>query len=518
MTLIAATSPATGAIQGRRQEVASEDDGQGVYDRHLKKKTRNSIIWTVIRLTSNQFFAFAVFVVLARLLNPHDIGIFAIVTLFSEFARILANGGLTNYIVRARKLTPELLDTIFWGNMALAVFVSALVIALANPVLNAIGQPLAVGPMMVVGSLLPIVAAGASHMALRLREFGHKSMAVRSMLSGALGGGAAIAAAFAGWGIWSLVVQRVVTEIVNTLVSWQAYNWRPGRKFAFDSLREMWGFSSNIAITQIIFLFLTRVQDLVVGATIGAVAVGIYRTAWRMTELITNGAIQPFTQVAVQTFSRLQDNRADLIKAYRGMVFASSTISFPALVGFGIIARDAVPVVYGPQWHEAGYLAQIFALMVVPFSLNYFVSPVLSAIGRGSDMRWLATLQLFLTLGLTILAAPFGIAAVAWAYVGRAYLTFPLQLWLLKRRAGIGFGTTFGATAAPFAASLVMGAGVWLFMWFARPLMESELLFVAAAVGVGIPLYGGALLVLSGQSRQLLMRQVRKRLGIGRAE
>ena len=54
--------------------------------------------------------------------------------------------------------------------------------------------PAPVGPMMVVAALLPVVASGATHMAVRLRQFGHKSMTIRSVLSGAIGGAAAIAA------------------------------------------------------------------------------------------------------------------------------------------------------------------------------------------------------------------------------------------------------------------------------------------------------------------------------------
>ena len=110
-------------------------------------------------------------------------------------------------------------------------------------------------------------------------------------------------------------MQRVVTEVVNAVVSWQAYRWVPGRRFSMETMREIWGFSANLTVTQLIFLGLTRAQDVIVGATIGAAAVGIYRIAWRMTELITIGAIQPFSQVAVQTFSRLQDNAPDLAKA-----------------------------------------------------------------------------------------------------------------------------------------------------------------------------------------------------------
>jgi O-antigen/teichoic acid export membrane protein len=506
--------PTVGKQQETRQAaVATEDDEQGTYNRDLKRKTRISIVWTALRLASNQFFAFVVFVVLARLLSPHDIGTFAIVTLFSEFSRILANGGMTNYIARAKVLTPELQDTIFWTNMTLACVTSLVVIGLAEPVLGLIGQPYAAGPLMVVAGLLPIVAAGASHAAGCMRQFSHKSLAIRSAISGTLGGAAAIAAAYAGWGIWSLVVQRVVTEILNTLVSWQAYRWVPGRKFSRECLREIWSFGSNMAFAQMVFLFLVRIQDLIIGATIGAAAVGIYRTAWRMTELVTNGAIQPFTTVAIQTFSRLQDNRPDLIKAYRGMILASSMISFPALVGFGVIAPDAVPVLYGEQWVASGVLAQIFALMVIPFTLNYFASPMLSAIGRGSDMRTLSLVQLGLTLGMTWAAAPYGIVAVAIAYVARAYITFPINLWLLKRRAGIDYRETARASLPPFFASCLMGAGVWAFMHFARPYIGEPLHLVLAAVAIGVPLYAIFLPALSQDARGMIGRKLKKLRG-----
>jgi hypothetical protein len=172
-------------LEGRHSVESGEED-QGTYNSELKKKTRSSVAWTALRLASNQLFAFVVFVALARLLSPHEIGTFAIVTLFSELGRILASGGLVNYIARAKTLSPELLDTIFWANMALAVVTSAVVILLAYPILNAIGQPYAAEPLMVVAALLPIVAASASHVAVCLRRFAHKSMAIRAARSGPL--------------------------------------------------------------------------------------------------------------------------------------------------------------------------------------------------------------------------------------------------------------------------------------------------------------------------------------------
>src|SRR3546814_11655784 len=83
--------------------------------------------------------------------------------------------------------------------------------------------------------------------------------------------------------------------------------------------------------------------------------------------------------------------------------------------------------------------------MALPFTLNQFASPSLGALGASRSLLVISLSQLGLTALFTFLAAPYGLFAVAWAYVARAYLTLPLQVILLKRAPGIGFGRTWAA-------------------------------------------------------------------------
>ena len=63
------------------------------------------------------------------------------------------------------------------------------------------------------------------------------------MASNLLGGAAGLAAAWSGWGAWSLVAQRGVTELVGTAMAWQSYPWWPGRGFSTRVLRDLSGYS-----------------------------------------------------------------------------------------------------------------------------------------------------------------------------------------------------------------------------------------------------------------------------------
>src|SRR5687768_2179700 len=129
------------AKSGGRKLTEPEDDQPSLYNDDLRKKTRWSILWTVVRIASDQMFSFIVFVILARLLSPREIGTFAIAVAFTEVSRVIAIQGMVQNIPRAKKLTPELADTVFWTNLAMSVVVAFVVLGIAPIIMDVIDQP-----------------------------------------------------------------------------------------------------------------------------------------------------------------------------------------------------------------------------------------------------------------------------------------------------------------------------------------------------------------------------------------
>jgi O-antigen/teichoic acid export membrane protein len=474
-----------------------------LFDSSLRTKTKRSLAWSAARGLSDQFFSLVIFVILARLLSKDDIGIFAMAYVFSEIGRIIATGGLMQIIARAERINDAQLDTIFWSNIVIAVGYVALMWFAAPYIGALLGHPNLGPPLQILSFAVLLNALGASHLALRLREFGHKTVALRSILAGIIGGGAAVIAAFSGLGIWSLVIQRCVTEAVGAVLAWASYRWIPGRQFSWSQARENFGFGGNLTFAQLIFFMLVRIQDLLIGSFLGAAAVGAYRVAWRATEIFANAAIQPFSTVGLQTYSRLQSNPEALRKAYGAMLGICCALSFPALVGFGILSVDLVPLVFGLKWQDAGELGQIFALMAVPYTLNYFASPVLTAMGNAHRQRTLAVIQLTLTVLLTWLTLPYGLMAVALAYVARAYLTLPLQIYFLKEASGIGVRDTFAAIKAPFIASTAMGLLLWVGLYLIADGQALHWTQLILAIAVSALVYSAILFLISPYHRRL---------------
>jgi O-antigen/teichoic acid export membrane protein len=479
------------------------------FDEKLRARSRSSIGWTVTRFLSDQLFSFVVFVVLARLLSRTDIGAFAVMAATAEAFRIIATAGLVQTIARKREVTPAFLDTIYRSQQVLSFISAGLIMALAQPIADWMGVPGIALPLAVMSLTLPLSSFGSTHLALRLREFGHRTTALRSVVGGVLGGACAVAAAFAGLGLWSLVIQRIVTELAGVVLSRRSYDWKPGWNFDWGILRGNLMLNASLIYVQLVFLATVRVQEVAIGAGIGLAAVGVYRTAWRTVELIGRGAIQPFTQVAVQTLARVKNEPAELRRAYQWMIAQAAALSFPALVGFGALAPVAVPTVFGDKWHEAGELAQVFAFMAVPFTLNFFASPSLSVLGGSRSLISLSTTQLVLGVILTLASLPYGLFAVAISYVGRAYLTMPLQVFLLQRVSGIRFADTLRAVGSPLIASSVMGIALAIAMRLLEGRMEgwTTILLLSPLGGI---LYAAVLLAISRPWRQRLASTLKR--------
>jgi O-antigen/teichoic acid export membrane protein len=496
------TPPGPASVHDRAAEVIAPE--------RLRRATAHSIGWTMVRIGAEQLFSFLIFVALARMLPPSQFGLFALALLVIEIGRIISSGGLTQAIARAPSVSEELADTVFWSNLGLAIILALAGFAAADELALAVGDPAVAGPLRALCAVLPIAALGATHMTLRLRQFGHRSMAVRAIVGGVVSGVAALAAAWYGWGLWSLVVQKAVQELIGAILSWTAYRWRPGLLFSWVELSAIRGFAVDSMISQLTFFALVRVQDVVIGRVIGAGAVGIYRTAWRMIELISVGTIQPFSGVSVQTLARLQSDLPAFRRAYLRLNSTSALAAFPAIIGFGVLAPVAVPFLFGPQWVEAGPICQIFALMVVPFTLNIFAAPALFALGQSRAMRWVALLQFVLTLGLSLAVAHLGLAAIAMAYVARAYLTLPVQILLLRRHAGMSIRSLGRAILPPLIASLAMAAALLALWSSVRALLPHDALWLAAMVAAGAAVYGVSILMLDRDARVMAVSLLRR--------
>ena len=411
-------------------------------------------------------------ILLARLLTPHDYGLMAMVTAIVGVAEILRDFGLSSAAVQAKQVSREQRDNLFWINsgiglvLAGAVFLGAHAIAefYREPALVAISQALAVSFL-----LNGMTTQYRAHLSRGLR-FGQLALSdVGGQVAGLV---AAVVAALAGAGFWALVLQQVVQAAVGLVIVVLCARWLPGRYRRAAPMREFLGFGWNLMLAQLLGYASRNVGQVLIGARVGAEALGLYNRAFQLLMMPLNQINAPATTVALPVLSQLQDER----ERFAAFLLRGQTVMVHLIVAlFAYACAQALPLmvlVLGEQWRPAVRLFQWLAVGGIFQSAAYAAYWVFLAKGLMRAQLWYSVVGRLLLIACIFAGARWGAEGVAASYSLGLFLLWPLSLYWIGRisdapagallrngaRAVVGYGL---CAAASWAASWWWGGPLW---------------------------------------------------------
>jgi PST family polysaccharide transporter len=295
-------------------------------------KFRSAVKWALVMNWGTQGIAALVTFVLAAILGPKDYGLVAMAMLYISFIQMFLAQGLAAAIVQRKDLEEEHLDSVFWVTMLGGVVFCGISIALSGwwervqldaPGLARVIQALSV--ILIIRGLTIVQEA------MLRRTMSFKKLAIRSNIAALVGGCVGVGMALNGFGVWSLVVQELVTSTCEVVLLWSVGTWRPRFRFSTRNLREVLGFSMHVFVAQLGTFVQRRSDALIIGLFFGPVAVGLYRLADRLINLVIEIATRPFTVVALPHFSRYQDDPDGLRNGVIKCIKSTTLVTLPLM-------------------------------------------------------------------------------------------------------------------------------------------------------------------------------------------
>ncbi len=427
---------------------------------NLKQKAVKGVIWSAIQSWGNQLISFAVFLLLARLLEPSVFGLVALAAVFLAFMQVFLDQGFADAIVQRKELDPAHLDTAFWTNISIGLLLMLCSITAAGTVANFFKQP-QLTPILRYLSLSFLFGTFSSvQQAILRRRLDFKTLALRSLVATCAGGFVGVVMALRGFGVWSLVGQQLINGLVGVLVLWRVSDWRPGLNISVKHFRELFSFGINVLGINALNFLNRRSDDLLIGYFLGTVALGYYTVAYRILLVVTQLVTGIIQATALPVFSRLQKEPERLRQAFYSAIQLSSLFAFPVFLGLSALAPELVVVLFGKQWTPSIPVMQILALVGILYAGFYFNGPVIMAVGKPFWNLGLNSLQAVGNVLGFLIAVRWGIIAVASAYVIRSYLMSPITIWVVYKLIQINLITYLRQYAAPLIGSLIMLASI----------------------------------------------------------
>ena len=426
---------------------------------------RTSLLWSAFDTWGREFTGFVVFLILARILHPEAFGLLALASVAVSVGQLVSNLGIGTAIVQRQDLEPQHLEASFWMSLIVGGTLAVAAQFVATPIARLYGEPVLADMIRWLGLHFVLTPVAATHEALLHRTMAFRSLALRSNFSVILGGVVGVSMALLGYGVWSLVGQSLAAAAVGVVVVWLAYDWRPTRiGFTGRHARDLLSFGAPVLGANVVGRINQHAAPAIIGYVLGTTAVGYYAIAYRAVSILLQLITVISTRVALPVFSRLQHDAGRLRDAFYAATQWTSVIAFPAFVGLAAVSINLIAVLFGATWEASGPIASILALIGVVHSVAFFNGTVMVALGRPGLRLAILCVHTVANVSLFFLVTPYGVEYAALAYVLRAYMLTPLDVWALRSVVGLDVrrylaGFLPPALAAASMAIVVLGVG-----------------------------------------------------------
>ncbi|MFL6117684.1 MAG: oligosaccharide flippase family protein, partial [Catenulispora sp.] len=357
---------------------------------------------------------------------------------------------------------------------------------------RALGSPDAVGVLRILCFGVVVDGLACVPNAVLTREFRQRARLTIDLVTFAVSSGLTLALAFAGWGASSFAwggVAGVVCALIGCAVAAPGY-LRPG--FDRATARELIHYGAPLAGASLFVLATMNADSVVVGATLGPIALGLYRVAFTMSSWPVRAISETARRVSFAGFSRAAESEDTLTTSFASGLSPLLLASVPACALLFALPGPIVRAVYGGQWSgSAGalrYLALLGLLRII-FELCY---DFLVAAGRSRALLavqalWLVALVPALIYGghrNGLLGIGVAHVAVALVLIAPAYLLTLGAVGVDPRRvAAVCWRPVLGGVAVAVAAM-----GVQRFAGDSFPAVAAAgLLGTAAYVPIAVP-------------------------------
>jgi polysaccharide transporter, PST family len=449
-------------------------------------KTARAIWWSTGQQLATNIVTFGGYIVLARLLQPKDFGLFAFASVFTVLLQSFTDQGIPDAVVQRAKLEKAHLDTAFWFNMVLSFGLAGLLWITAPIASSLVHEPGLCSVLRCLVWILPLSALGGIHQALLKRRMEYRTLGIQNFAATIAGTATGVLLAWNSWGIWCLVGQQIASVCCLTLVAWLATRWVPSFELRLAELRELGHFSVHITAGALLDFINRRADDFLIGIFLGATALGYYSLAYRLLLTFTRLVSSPFNSVAFSAFSRLQNEPEERCRMFDRLAQLVAALAFPAFLGLAAVSPDLIRVGFGPLWLPSVPVLQILCFIGVLHSVVFLHGTLIRAAGR-PDWQMLFTLGGALTnlIGFCFVVR-YGMIYVALWYVFSAYLWLGVDLMLVKRI----LGHSTSKYLRSFLPALTTGMAVSIVMLVAQKFLPGDL---ASGFRLMLELAAGAL-------------------------
>lgn len=412
--------------------------------------------WSTLAFGGNKLLVFASTVVLARLLVPSDFGIVADAMAVLVFFDVVLDLGVGAALIyeQERGITDRV-HTAFTLNLIVSLVLAGAGLLLTPAIASFFGLSSHEDVFRALFAYLLVRGIGQVQDSVLQRDLRFGRRATVEIARGGVRLSVSVTLALLGFGVWALVGGLIAGELTATTLSWWLVGFWPRLSLDRAALRVLMGFGLTFILLKVVDAISIDSDYLVVGHRLGPTQQGFYSMGYRLPELALMSLYWIIGEVAFPVYSAARKRgRGAQVTAMLRALRMITLFSFPAGVLLALLSRDVITVLFGAKWGPAIEPMMLISLMTAVTSIGFASGDLFPANGRPGTLLALNVPLAMMLLTGYVLAAPYGIVAVAAVHLGLAFPYQGARMLLVNRLLGTTLGQVLRAMGPAAYASL----------------------------------------------------------------
>ena len=383
---------------------------------------------------------FGMNIAIAAFVQPGDYGLVVFTTPFVVLIAMLTDLGMTSAITRAPKLSREEVGAAMAAMTIGGAGCALLLATAAYPLQWSLGMA-GLGPVMIGMSFVVVLSvAAATPRALLERQLRYGLIA--SLEAGAIAIAAVIGlvAAWHGAGVWSLVIYNLINHGLRAAVFGWSARGGLALNLGFRRLGSLLSFGGWVLASNVLNFFARNSDNLLIGASLGAAAVGVYGLSYQFMLAPLMAITWPTSAILLSTLRHEDPHGARATGMVESVLTATAMLSVPAMIYLTFGLGFPVDTLLSGRWHEVPLIVAWLAPAGALQSIASYNGALLMVAGRARAQFALTVVNTIVLVATFVIALPFGLFALVKAYtvvitlLSMAFLTMIVGLTGLSWR------------------------------------------------------------------------------------
>ena len=437
--------------------------------------------------------------------TPLGHGTIALITVFTTIMQVFVDSGLGTALIQKKDADDLDFSSVFYFNFVVCLVLYG-VMFVAAPLIAAFYNDATLTPLVRVISLT-IVISGVKGIQ---QSYVSRNMLFKRFFFATLGGTIfsaflGIGLAYAGFGVWAIVVQQLSNTIIDTLILWLTVKWRPKKKFSWQRLKGLLTFGWKLLASALLDTVYNNLRSLVIGKMYSSADLAYYNQADKFPNVVVNNINSSIDSVLLPTMASAQDDPVQVKAMTRRAIKTSTYIMAPLMMGLAFCAEPVIKLVLTDKWLSCVPFMQIFCITYMFYPIHTANLNAIKAMGRSDLFLKLEIVKKIMGMVLLLSTMWFGVMAMAYSLLVSSLLSQIINSWPNWKLLDYSYFEQLKDIMPGIILAVIMGCCVYLISLLG--LSSAVTLLIQVPLGAGI--YIGASAVLQLESFEYLWSMVK---------